>query len=99
MKIDPSATFSKNVADPPSLAAAREGINANRIGVAMAALASQAQSTAEMPSLPSINGDFDAAQVARIRADISAGRYRANSSKIADGLLTSVRELIGSKIA
>jgi len=99
MKIDPSATFSKNVADPPSLTAAKEGINANRTNAAMSAVASPARSASEAPLLPSLNGDFDAVQVARIRSDISAGRYRANSSKIADGLLTSVRELIGRKIA
>lgn len=44
--------------------------------------------------LPSTTGDFDAARVAEIRESISAGRYQVNTGKIADGLLSTVHELL-----
>jgi negative regulator of flagellin synthesis FlgM len=47
--------------------------------------------------LRSTDGDFDAARVAEIRESISAGRYQVNTTKIADGLLASVRELLNSR--
>ncbi|AEK60769.1 flagellar biosynthesis anti-sigma factor FlgM [Collimonas fungivorans] len=42
-------------------------------------------------------GDFDAAKVAEIRQAISEGRYQINPGKIADGLLDTVRDLLGKK--
>lgn len=42
-------------------------------------------------------GDFDAAKVAEIRQAISEGRYQINPDKIADGLLDTVRDLLGKK--
>lgn len=98
MKIDLNAAFSKNVADPSPLAAAKDGVNANRAASAAPAVAGSAQALSVAPSLPSTNGDFDSARVAKIRADISAGRYRVDTSKVADGLLASVRDLIGGKM-
>jgi negative regulator of flagellin synthesis FlgM len=50
-------------------------------------------------ALPSTQGDFDVARVTRIRDDISAGLYQVNTEKIADGLLASVRDLIGRKVS
>jgi negative regulator of flagellin synthesis FlgM len=47
--------------------------------------------------LPSTNGDFDAARVATIRENISAGRYQVNTAKIADGLLATVHDLLNQK--
>lgn len=44
--------------------------------------------------LPSTTGNFDAARVAEIRESISAGRYQVNTAKIADGLLSTVHELL-----
>ena len=41
------------------------------------------------------NGDFNAAKVAEIRQAISEGRYQVNTDKIADGLLDTVRDLLG----
>jgi negative regulator of flagellin synthesis FlgM len=49
--------------------------------------------------LPSVTGDFDAARVAEIRASISAGRYQVDPAKIADGLLSTVRELLNKTSA
>lgn len=98
MKIDLNAAFSKNVADPSPLVSAKDGVNANRAASAMPAVAGSAQALSATPSLPSTNGDFDSARVAKIRADISAGRYRVDTSKVADGLLASVRDLIGGKM-
>ena len=40
-------------------------------------------------------GEFDAVRVAQIREAIAAGRYRVDPSRIADGLLASVRDLLG----
>jgi len=42
-------------------------------------------------------GDFDAAKVAEIRHAISEGRYQVNPEKIADGLLDTVRDLLGKR--
>lgn len=98
MKIDLNAAFSKNVADPSPLVSAKDGVNANRAAGVMPGVAGPAQALSATPSLPSTNGDFDSARVAKIRADISAGRYRVDTSKVADGLLASVRDLIGGKM-
>lgn len=45
--------------------------------------------------LPSTTRDFDAVRVAKIRESISAGQYQVNTAKIADGLLSTVRDLLG----
>jgi negative regulator of flagellin synthesis FlgM len=42
-------------------------------------------------------GEFDAARVAQIREAIAAGRYQVDPGRIADGLLDSVRELLGEQ--
>ena len=42
-------------------------------------------------------GEFDAVRVAEIREAIAAGRYQVDASRIADGLLDSVRELLGDQ--
>ena len=44
---------------------------------------------------PAGSGEFDAARVAAIREDIRAGRYQVHPERIADGLLTSVQDLLG----
>ena len=99
MKIDLNAAFSKNVADPSPLVSAKDGVNANRGVGAAPAFASQAPASSVVSLLPSADGDFDSARVSQIRADISSGRYRVDTGKIADGLLASVRDLIGGKTA
>ena len=47
--------------------------------------------------IPAATGEIDAERVAAIREDIRAGRYQSNPEAIADGLLTSVRDLLDSK--
>ncbi|MGB4359404.1 MAG: flagellar biosynthesis anti-sigma factor FlgM [Rhodoferax sp.] len=97
MKINQNVTFLRNVADTPTLKTARESAGAQRAASATTAVAGQVQSSSPSPLPPAANGDFDAARVAMIREDISAGRYQINTAKIADGLLASVRELLNAK--
>ena len=94
MKIDQNVTFLKNTPGTP--APARSGVNVPSAPVAAAA-ASQARPLSPAPLLPSVNRDFDAARVAEIRASISAGSYQVDTTKIAEGLLASVRELLNTK--
>ncbi|MFI5446006.1 flagellar biosynthesis anti-sigma factor FlgM [Polaromonas sp. UC242_47] len=92
MKIDQNVTFLKTAAGTAALPSAKGGIAAEASKAA--SVASQARLTSPTPLLPSTNGDFDAARVAEIRASISAGRYQVNTTKIADGLLATVHELL-----
>lgn len=90
MNIQKTFTFLKNVADSVAPASAREGRPASE---------TQASARLAGPATPapllSTQSDFDAARVARIREEISAGRYQVNTAKIADGLLATVRDLLG----
>ena len=90
MKINQNVTFLKTEPAAPAVAASKgsaaDGIAAARV----TAIASPAR-------LPSITGDFDAARVAEIRESIRAGSYQVDTAKIADGLLSTVRDLIGKK--
>lgn len=97
MKIDQNVTFLKKLADTNTLVSAKDSVNAHRPASGMATVATQARPPSPTPLLPSTNGDFDAARVAQIRENISAGRYQVNTAKIADGLLATVRDLLGSK--
>ena len=92
MKIDQNVTFLNNRANAPAAAAAKSSAPPS---APVTALAGQARLPASSALLPSTNGDFDAARVAEIRASISAGRYKVDTAKIADGLLSSVRDLLG----
>ena len=92
MKIDQNVTFLKGLAGTSATAPAKAG------AAAMAAETAQAARPATpTPLLPSTNGDFDAARVARIRESISAGHYQVNAEKIADGLLATVHDLLKNK--
>lgn len=62
-----------------------------------AASASAAPSASVATHLPLAGGDFDAARVAEIRAAIAEGRYQVDASRIADGLLDQVRDLLGER--
>jgi negative regulator of flagellin synthesis FlgM len=90
MNIQKTFTFLKNVADTVAPAATREG----RSAAETPAAASLARQASAAPLLSS-QSDFDAARVARIREEISAGRYQVNTGKIADGLMATVRDLLG----
>jgi len=88
MKINQNVPFLNKATSPAAVSAPRAGAPAGApAGAAPAARAA---------TLPSTNGDFDAARVARIRESISAGRYQINAANIADGLLSSVHDLIQS---
>lgn len=94
MKIDPSLRPAAPRGTAPG-AAPDAGIR--RPGPAAGAAASARVSTgsarADGP------GTFDAGRVAQIREDIRAGRYQVRPERIADGLLDSVRELLGTQQA
>jgi negative regulator of flagellin synthesis FlgM len=94
MKIDQKVIFLKPGADASLPSSVKEGAGASR---AAAQATGTPQPSASTLMLPSTNGDFDAARVASIREDISAGRYQVNPAKIADGLLASVQELLNQK--
>jgi len=96
MKINQNVTFLKTAADA-SAVPARDGIHSSRAAPEASAVSAQTRSAAATPLLPSTNGDFDAVRVSKIREDISAGRYHVDTAKIADGLLKSVRDLLGEK--
>jgi negative regulator of flagellin synthesis FlgM len=92
MNIQKTFTFLKNVADSVAPAAARE----SRPAPETPAPAGLARPATPAPLL-STHSDFDAARVARIREEISAGRYQVNTGKIADGLLATVRDLLAEE--
>ena len=90
MKINQNVTFLKTEPAAPA-AEASKGSAADGVAAArVTAIASPAR-------LPLITGDFDAARVAEIRESIRAGSYQVDTAKIADGLLSTVRDLIGKK--
>jgi negative regulator of flagellin synthesis FlgM len=92
MNIQKTFTFLKNVADSVAPASTRESRPAQE---------TQASAALSRPAAPapllSTHSDFDAARVARIREEISAGRYQVNTGKIADGLLATVRDLLAEE--
>ena len=98
MKIDRNVTSLNSVADISTHSPARHGVRESRSASELSPVANHVQLSSTTALLPSTNGDFDAARVASIREDISAGRYHVNTAKIADGLLASVRELLGAKL-
>lgn len=92
MKIDPPA--------PPAVPFTRSSKSGSATTASTGATSAPKENAASgqvhlMPGVP--GGDFDAARVAAIREDIRAGRYQVNPEGIADGLLDSVRDLLGSK--
>lgn len=97
MKIDKSEIFHKNVTNTPAPGSARDGVSADRSASGIPAVAGQVRPPSATATLSSTNGDFAADRVARIRESISAGSYQVNTTKIADGLLDTVRDLLGRK--
>ncbi|MBS0344474.1 MAG: flagellar biosynthesis anti-sigma factor FlgM [Proteobacteria bacterium] len=93
MKIDPPA--------PPAAPFTRptKGGSAATAPTDAASPQKEAPASGQVRLLPSVSGgnDFDAARVAAIREDIRAGRYQVNPERIADGLIDSVRDLLGGK--
>lgn len=105
MKIDQIANLPNRVSNTASVAA-------SKAGTARAPATAASSSTAPAGNLNSVaaqarqlqtelvqasDADFDTARVAEIRQAISEGRYQVNTGKIADGLLDSVRDLLGKQ--
>ena len=88
MNINQNVTFLKTGAPAPAVAPGKSSAAASTSAAQAPAATSQAR-------LPSTTGDFDAARVAEIRESIRAGRYQGDTAKIADGLISSVRDLLG----
>lgn len=94
MKINPPAPPTTPHAGAPkapvaAAAAAAAGIDATE-------RTKEAAKVRALPN-PAASGEFDAERVSAIREEIRAGRYQINPEGIADGLLSSVRDLIDSK--
>ena len=88
MNINQNVTFLKTGAPAPAVAPGKSS-------AADSTSAAQAPAATSHARLPSTTGDFDAARVAEIRESIRAGRYQVDTAKIADGLISSVRDLLG----
>lgn len=95
MKIDKSDIFLKNVTNTSTPGSAKDGVSANRSASDIPTVAGQVRPPSATAILSSTNGDFAADRVARIRESISAGSYQVNTTKIADSLLDTVRDLLG----
>ena len=90
MKINQNITILKTELAAPAVASSKSN-------AADGVPAARAPAAASLARLPSTMGDFDAARVAEIRESIRAGSYKVDTAKIADGLLSTVRDLIGKK--
>lgn len=93
MKINPPAPPTTPHAAAPKAPAAAAAAAA---GIDATERSKEASKVRTLPN-PAANGEFDAERVSAIREDIRAGRYQINPEGIADGLLSSVRDLIDSK--
>ena len=93
MKINQNVTFLNKGVSPAPVTPGQVKAAATQAS----ASAGQVRQPSSTTVLPSTTGDFDAARVAEIRASISAGRYQVNTAKIADGLLSTVRELLNKR--
>lgn len=90
MKINQNVTYLNNGTSAPAVAPTKGSAPAN-------APAAQSTVVSNHANLPSTTADFDAARVAEIRESIRAGRYQVDTAKIADGLLSTVRDLLDRK--
>ena len=90
MKINQNVTYLNNGTSAPAVAPTKGSAPAN-------APAAQSTVVSNHTNLPSTTADFDAARVAEIRESIRAGRYQVDTAKIADGLLSTVRDLLDRK--
>jgi negative regulator of flagellin synthesis FlgM len=87
VKIDQNVIALKSPAAGDSTVRARNGAAAPATASPSATVATR------LPLAPA--ADFDAARVAQIREAIAAGKYQVDTSRIADGLLDHVQELLG----
>ncbi|MCJ7799497.1 MAG: flagellar biosynthesis anti-sigma factor FlgM [Polaromonas sp.] len=92
MKINQTVTFLNNGTPAPAVASTKSSAPANA-----SATPSPSPAVSNQARLTSATADFDAARVAEIRESIRAGRYQVDTAKIADGLLSTVRDLLDRK--
>jgi negative regulator of flagellin synthesis FlgM len=96
MKIDNSAKTVGPAASPATSRAPATRATATSAATPVAAAAqSSTVLSGSMQSVSGTDGAFDAKKVAEIRLAISEGRFQINSERIADGLISSVREMLG----
>ena len=88
MNINQNITFLKNEMPAPVM-------TTSKTSAAVSGAAAPALAIANPARLPVTTSDFDAARVAEIRESIRAGNYQINTAKIADGLLSSIQDLMG----
>lgn len=96
MKID---SFAKTIGTLPNSAgsrssATRSAAPATKAGGSAGGGATSVAAT-DVHSVSGSEGAFNAQRVAEIRQAISEGRFQINPERIADGLITSVREMLG----
>ena len=88
MKINHTIAFLKSEVLAPAAAAGKSQVADGVSAARTPAVASPAR-------LATATSDFTAARVAEIRESIRAGSYQVDTARIADGLLSTVRDLIG----
>ena len=93
MKINPTMIFLKS-----EVSAATAATGKSQVADGMSAARTPAV-VASPARLAPASGDFNAARVAEIRESIRAGSYQVDTARIADGLLATVRDLIGKNPA
>ena len=96
MKIDNSAKTIGSVQNPVGSRAAATGATATAVkpGPAPGGQSSTVVS-ATMNAVSGSEAVFDSQKVTEIRQAISEGRFKINPERIADGLISSVREMLG----
>ncbi len=97
MKIDNSAKTIGSVQNPVGSRAAATGATATAVkpGPAPGGQSSSTVVSATMNAVSGSEAVFDSQKVAEIRQAISEGRFKINPERIADGLISSVREMLG----
>ncbi|MFC5476024.1 flagellar biosynthesis anti-sigma factor FlgM [Paraherbaspirillum soli] len=102
MKIDQTANPLNSVPSPAKAQPAKDVAPPAAASVSTPLPANLSSLTAQVRQLQTQlaqpgSGDFDTAKVTEIRQAISDGRYQVNPEKIADGLLDTVRDLLGKR--
>lgn len=91
---------SKKVSDLPiTPGQARSGRTVEKTEVAPGSSSDNVSLSAQSQALSKTAGSeavFDAGKVDEIKAAIAGGSFRVNTERVADGLIESVRELIGN---
>lgn len=92
---------SKKVSDLPiTPGQARSGRTAEKAGVTPGSSTDNVSISAQSQALAKAAGSepvFDTGKVEEIKAAIAGGNFRVNTERVADGLIESVRDLIGTQ--